>query len=322
MEDWQEWQQKADKVASQLSEEADNLERQFLSEDGDTTLRNFWPHFRSLKERVRTAPAIRLEAKLALERRLRGLGARAYRLQTEAYARSSERKEELLTAIQELRNRAASEESPQVLRGIRRDLNPIRSSFDAPPPIAPQDRQALWEAWRDASQFVWDRLTGLWVQNESQLREVLASAKEQLSSGHQERVRGTLRQFFATLSTHEAKQDTVRELKSEAEGILREAEQIEDRRSKEQVQVRENAETPLDRWRSQLAKVSETVTQVREEVTGVERELSEARSVLDQSVVRGTLMQKRRKLAEAERAQRDLQQRISSAEDSPMIVAP
>jgi transposase len=55
-------------------------------------MRGFWPRFRDLKERVRTAPAIRLEAKLDLERRLRSLGSRAYKAQEVVYAHSSERK--------------------------------------------------------------------------------------------------------------------------------------------------------------------------------------------------------------------------------------
>src|SRR5579864_7910447 len=103
MEDWQEWQIRADQIAAALGEEIDALEKDFFSESAEPAYRGFWPRFRSLKERVRTAPAIRLEAKLALERRLRDLGSKAYKGQEAVYAQSETRKGKLLGSISSLR---------------------------------------------------------------------------------------------------------------------------------------------------------------------------------------------------------------------------
>src|SRR5690242_3471297 len=126
MEDWQQWQIQADQVAETLGAEVDALEKDFFSETADPTFRGFWPRFRDLKERVRVAPAIRLEAKLDLERRLRSLGSRAYKQQEAAYAKSGERKAELLQNIVEVRERADAASQPRELRAIRRDLDGVR----------------------------------------------------------------------------------------------------------------------------------------------------------------------------------------------------
>src|SRR5947209_15886426 len=135
MEDWQEWQQRADEVAAQLSNEVADLEAKYLAENGDPTFRSFWPRFRDLKERVRTAPAIKLDAKLDLERRLRTIGSRAYKAQEGAYAQSGGRKEELLGIIGELRSRAESADVPRELRALRRDLDAARGQFSTGPAL-------------------------------------------------------------------------------------------------------------------------------------------------------------------------------------------
>jgi hypothetical protein len=101
-----------------------------FGETSDSTLHGFWPKFRDLKERVRTASAIKLEAKLDLERRLRSLGSRAYKAQEGAYAQSGERKTNLLTTIQDLRQRAEAAVDPRDLRTVRREVDAVRQRFD------------------------------------------------------------------------------------------------------------------------------------------------------------------------------------------------
>lgn len=147
MEDWQQWQLRADQIAADLGRELDVLDQEFFSESGDQSFRRFWPRFRDLKERVRTAPAIRLEAKLDLEKRLRGIGARAYKAQEAAFAQSDERKGELLQMIEGFRAAAEKMTSPRELRTLRRDLDRVREQFDTGVPLSPADRQKLWDAW-------------------------------------------------------------------------------------------------------------------------------------------------------------------------------
>lgn len=322
MEDWQEWQIRADQVAAALGEEVDALQQTFFAESSDPTYRAFWPRFRDLKERVRTAPAIKLEAKLDLERRLRDLGSRAYKAQEAAYSGSSERKTELLSAIASLRATAEGEDSPRALRTLRRDLDAVRSGFDTGSPLVPGDRQAVWDAWRDASQFVWQRLTGIWEQNETHLREILGAARSQLEGGNTAAARQGVGRFFEALRSHESRQNTINSLKAEAEAIRRDADQAEERRASERRATQQaQLASPVEGWRSELDRNREAAAKLAEEVAGLEQEYQESGSILDQAMIRGTLVDKRQKLAELERSNRALEQRIEQTEETPLISA-
>ena len=226
MEDWQQWQIRADEVAESLNGDVEALNRDFFSPESDGNLRAFWPRFRDLKERVRTAPAIKLEAKLDLEKRLRTLGSRAYKAQEATFAQSSERKDELLAAIAALRAPADTLDTARDLRNLRRELDRVREQFGSGSPLVSSDRQQVWDAWREASQHVWQRLTSTWDANEAQLRELLTEARRQLESGNANGTRQAVARFFEGLRTYEARQEAVTQMKAGAEGLRREADAI------------------------------------------------------------------------------------------------
>jgi hypothetical protein len=319
MEDWQEWQIRADQVAAGLGAEVDTLERTYFGGEEDVDFRSFWRKFRDLKERVRTAPAIKLEAKLDLERRLRGIGSKAYKGQEQAFARSSERKNELLGKVGELRGIAERESVPRALRALRRDVERMREEFDAGVSLVPQDRQAVWDAWREANQFAWQRLVDIWNENESYLREFLVTARQQLEKGNGGGARQQVGRFFDSLKTHEAKQEAVTTLKADADGIRRDAEQIEDRTVARAVVERVQTTPILETWKSDLARNRELGARLSEEVAALERQLQASESILEQAMVRGTIVDKRRKLTELERSSRSLEQRIEQTEESPLM---
>jgi hypothetical protein len=322
VEDWQEWQIRADQVASDLQAEVDALEKAYFSEGADPAFRGFWPRFRDLKERVRTAPAIRLEPKLDLERRLRGLGSRAYKAQEGAYARSGERKSELISTIQALRTTAEEADSPRALRALRRDLDGVRSQFDSGTQLVPADRQAVWDTWREANQYVWQRLTDLWAENEAYLRGILTEAREQAEKGNANAARQAVGRFFESLRHRECKQNAISGLKADAEGIRQLAEQAETRRAAERVAAQQaQFVSPVESWRADLERNREAIGRLEDDVEQVEQQISGTGSILEQAMLRGTLVEKRRKLAELERANKTLEQRIDQAEQAPLIPA-
>jgi hypothetical protein len=322
MEDWQQWQVQADAAAVQLNAEVQSLESEYFSESSEGAFRGFWPRFRDLKERVRIAPAIRLEDKLDLERKLRTLGSRAYKAQEGTYARSGERKAELLGSIGEYRQRAETLGSPRDLRNLRRELDHVRESFDSGPALVPADRQQVWDAWKEASQFVWTRLTGAWGENEIHLRGLLDTAREQLEAGKNSEARGTVRTFFESLRGREARQESLNALKTEAEDIRRQAEEIEERKASQRTASQQARTVPaLDTWRAELTRSREAEARLEEEVAVLEKQFRESTSLLDQAMVRGTLVDKKRRLTEHQRASRTLEQRIEAAEETPVMSA-
>jgi hypothetical protein len=320
MEDWQQWQIQADEVAAGLNADVDGLERDFFGESVDATFRAFWPRFRELKERVRIAPAIKLDDKLALERRLRGLGSRAYKAQEATYAQSGERKSALLESIRELKARAESMDQPRALRELRREFDSVRALFDNSQGLVPSDRQAVWDAWREGNQFIWQRLTDLWNANEVVLRDILATARQQAEAGNANAARQSIGQFYDTLRTHEAKQTSINGLKAEAEGIRRSAEEHEVRKVAERVAAPPRASmAPLDVWRGEVDRNRETIARLRSEVEELDRQFQNCSSILEQAMIRGTLVEKRQKLSEVERSKRVLEQRIDQSEEAPVL---
>ncbi len=320
MEDWQQWQIRADQIATSLGEEVDALNTDFFGEAGDTSMRGFWPRLRDLKERVRTAPAIRLEAKLDLERRLRSLGSRAYKAQEVVYAHSSQRKTQLLASIEQVRISSESVSAPRDLRGIRRSLDDIRQQFDSGAQLVPPDRQAVWDAWRGANQFVWQRLTDGWAENEAQLRELIAVARNYIENGEVAAAKQAVPRFFDALKTRECKQETMTALKSEAESIRRAADQLESRKVAERVISQQPRVVPaVDSWRAELERNRESMARLQEEITVLDMQFQSSASILEQAMVRGSLVDKKRKLAEYERSAKALLRRIEQSEESPVF---
>jgi predicted nucleic acid-binding Zn-ribbon protein len=322
MEDWQEWQIRADRIAAELNAELDVLDKEFFGDGATANFRSFWPRFRDLKERVRIAPAIKLEDKLDLEKRLRGIGSKAYKAQEAAFGRSSNRKDELLARVAELRAQGEAGDSPRALRSLRREIDALRKEFDSDRELVAADRQAIWDAWREANQFVWDRLNALWSENEAFLREALTSARQNLERGNGNAARTDVRRFFESLRTHEAKQETINALKAEADAIRREAEDVEERRQTARMAASTPSipsGNPVGGWRSELERNRESVARLTQEAAELERQVAEATSVLQQAMVRGSLVEKRRKITELERANRALEQRIGQTEETPLI---
>jgi hypothetical protein len=250
------------------------------------------------------------------------MGSRAYKAQEGAYARSGERKNELIAAIQSLRTAAEEADEPRTLRTLRRDLDGVRGQFDAGTQLVPADRQAVWDTWREANQFVWQRLTDMWTENETYLRTILNEAREQAEKGNIGATRQAVGRFFESLRHRECKQNAISGLKAEAEGIRHLAEQNESRRVTERVASQQaQFVSPVETWRADLERNREAIGRLEDDVEQVERQIAESGSILEQAMLRGTLVEKRRKLSELERTNRTLEQRIDQAEEAPLIPA-
>lgn len=319
MEDWEVWQAQAAEVAAQLNADVRALDEEYLSSGDESTLRGFWPRFRDLKERVRVAPAIRLEDKLDLERKLRTMGSRAYKAQEGAYGRSAERKAELLETIGGFRERAESLSTPRELRGLRREVDAVRRTFDAGPPLVPADRQQVWDAWRAASEDVWSRLTAAWEENERHLREALDAARAHVGEGRTAEARKAIGTFVEGLRGREVRQESLNAMKAEAEAIRREVEAIEERQAADREASRMPEVPAVEIWRAELARSREAEARLQAEVDTLDQQYREAASVIEGAVVRGTLVDKKRRLSEYQRTIKTLEQRIEAVQEAPLI---
>jgi len=91
------------------------------------------------------------------------------------------------------------------------------------------DRQQVWEAWKDANQVVWQRLTGAWEENEIGLRELLDTARQQLTIGNTSGAQRTLTRFYESSRVRETRRERLPELRAEADAIRTEADEVASR---------------------------------------------------------------------------------------------
>jgi hypothetical protein len=319
VEDWQEWQIQAEQIAARLNEEVSVLS-QSLNEATDPVLRGFWPKLKDLKERVRTAPAIQLEDKLELERRLRNMGSRAYKTREAAQAQSNVRRDELLAEIQEIQASIEATDLPRDLRERRRGIESIRGQFDQGVLLVPADRQLVWTRWRETNEALWKKLTGAWEENEVALRALLDEARASADAGNAEGARRAAGSFYEELRNRECRGNAAASLKSDLDAVVRALEQTERQKAADrQVIQRAQVVPPVEDWRTEVGRNRESIDRLAEEVDHIERQVQESGSVLEQAMLRGTAVGKRRKLTDLERANKALVQRIDATEESPLI---
>jgi hypothetical protein len=184
------------------------------------------------------------------------------------------------------------------------------------------DRQTVWDAWRDANQYVWGKLTEEWQANESVLRQFIDEARERIASRDPQAARQAIARFFDALKSREAKQESINAMKAEADALRKQADEVQEKRVVEkQVSQQAQAVPVIDTWRAQVERSREALSRFEEEVAELEKAYRESDSLLDQAMVRGTLVEKKRRLSEHQRNIRVLEQRIDQAEQTPLMTA-
>jgi hypothetical protein len=81
------------------------------------------------------------------------------------------------------------------------------------------------------------------------------------------------------------------------------------------------AVSTIDVWRAELKKSRESEARLEEEVLALEKQYQDSGALLEQAMVRGTLVDKKRRLSEYQRTSRALEQRIEAAEEVPLMSA-
>src|SRR4051795_3938968 len=125
------WERLADQAALDLGSEISQLESMFWPDVPGGSFRSFWPKIKDLNERVRAAPAIKLDDKLRLQHQLNELCQRARmdgkRLQDERDAQERELRDALALARETLEDASSVED----IQEVRADLGAIRGRVTA-----------------------------------------------------------------------------------------------------------------------------------------------------------------------------------------------
>lgn len=307
-----EWQQLADRIAESLGNEVTLLESDFWPQPQNGSFRSFWPRVRELNERVRTAPAIKLDDKLALQHRLNELCQRARRdqkaLQTEITARREEMVAGIALAVDSIREARTVDQ----LQEVRSDLAALRgriTTMDSA--LRRDDRQEVWNTWQQANQAAWDRLTELWRENEQVLSATLDEAQESLQAGEPRAAKDRIKTFHSLVASHECTHRTLRSLRSRANGLWREADELS--RQKHATYLA-NMGRRVQHWRSLRSRNERARFEMEHQIAALELRAAEATTDVGAAFVRGQLAECRRALAEIDAADRDLARQIDAAE--------
>ncbi|MDQ2742364.1 MAG: hypothetical protein M3Z66_08720, partial [Chloroflexota bacterium] len=78
---------------------------------------------------------------------------------------------------------------------------------------------------------------------------------------------------------------------------------------------------PIEGWRSEVDRNRDTIERLQSEVDSLDHEFQTSTSILEQAMIRGNLVDKRRKLSELEHSTKTLEQRIEQSEEVPLITA-
>jgi hypothetical protein len=148
---------------------------------------------------------------------------------------------------------------------------------------------------------------------------VLGSARDQLQRGNADGARRSVRQFFEALKTREAKQEAVTGMKAEADQLRRQADDVEEREAARALATSSQSAPAAATWRADVDRNRELMERLQVEVADLERQFEASESILEGAMIRGTLVDKRRKLVELERSTKDLERRIEQSEETPLI---
>ncbi len=309
-----EWEELADHIALQLHDAISRLEEHAWALPIDRFGQTFWPQVRELNQRVRTAPAIKLDDKLALQRRMNELCQRARQHHKSLHQRANQEREELCDAIGLAREALDGKPSLADVHQVRADLAALRERLRSVESLLRRtDRQQIWHAWQQTNQLAWSRLNELWQSNERILIALLDEAQEWLASGETRAAKERIKAFHLAASSHECAHQRLRALRARASTLWEEA-NAHAREKHEAYLI--HARKRLDSWKVTRERNSRLVADIAHEISKLEQQAGHASTDVAAAMARGQIAERRRALAEVEVMNRDLQQRISAAESA------
>jgi len=305
-----EWEELADRVAAQLQQAISQLEEHVWPLPVDRFGQAFWPQVRELNERVRTAPAIKLDDKLALHRRLNELCQRARLHQKSLQQEAARERDELRDSIALVRETLEGEPSSGELHELRAELVALRDRLrSGESTLRHIDRQHTWQAWQQTNQLAWRRLNELWKESEQILTAILDEAEVRLAAGDTRAAKDKIKAFHVTAANHECSHAALRGLRGTANRMWEQA----DARAREKHQAYlEHARRRLGSWRTAQQRNSRRLVDIEKEIAQLEQQAGVASTDVAAAMARGQIAERKRALAEVEADNRALEERISS----------
>lgn len=309
-----EWQQLADRCASRLNEDLSVVETDVLSHPTSSSFPNFWPRVRELNERIRTAPAIKLEDKLALQRRLNELCQSVRQTQKVRQRQNAAQKQQLLESVSIARESLVDAETIEETQQVRADLAALRTQIaELDASFRRDDRQEIWNAWQAANQAAWDRVNAVWCANQAHLSAMLDNAQAKLAARDPRAAKDQIKAFHEAARSHECSHRSLRVLRGRAHDLWTVADELS--RKKHEAYV-SSAGKRLTYWSTVRERHARARLELARQIANLEERAESAPTSVGAALVRGQVAERRRALAAMEAAERALAKRIEAAESA------
>lgn len=301
------WEQQADAAALALSEEVDRLEGRWP--EPTDSFRAFWSSVKDLNERIRTAPAIKLDDKLRLQHRVNELCHRARTEQRQRVERQRALESKLAEGLDLAQETLAESTTLPAVQEVRADLALLRSQIESA--SAQLRRSGIWERWQEINHAAWTKLTELWAENERVLAEVLDDAEARVQRSDARGAKDTIKRFHAASADLECSHRALKALRGRAHEIWKRADEIG---REKHARYLEQAAGRVERWRQAQGRRQRQRAGIEREITLLERQLDRSLTGVGQALLRGQIEERRKALAALQTEEQELERQIQSVE--------
>ncbi|GAC1403352.1 MAG: hypothetical protein NVSMB52_17350 [Chloroflexota bacterium] len=306
------WEKQADKAASDFLIEIRALEDEVMLIRSMASYGPLWPRMADLSDRIRTAPAIKLDDKLAFRRQLNALRERVKRDQKALKTQMATCKAEISDSLDLVREALTEATTVREVQDLRADLTSIRIRIEKEGLLlGRQGRQELWARWQAHNQTAWELLNNVWENNGHGLRSILEDAQVRLAGGEPGAVRERVKEFHTVAQDRETSRRTLQELQALAGQLWHEADALA-KKKHEAFLAYSGRRTR--QWKAQRIENERTQKSLAHQIEDLERRSLAATSDVGAALLRGQLMERRKTLERLESEDRALQVRIQRAE--------
>lgn len=306
------WEAMADAIAADIERDIRNLEEHLWGSERPRSFGLFWTRVRELNQQVRVAPAIKLDDKLALQRRLNELCQNARREQRLQRQQASERKQLFVDATALARESLEGAETLAQIQEVRADLAAIRRRVkEEESALRREDAQQVWSAWQALNQEAWYRLNDAWAINERMLSALLDQAQERIERGDSAGAKESIKAFHAAVPEHECSHQSQRALRDRARDLWHDADELGKKKHEAYLAF---AGRRLEHWKRLRDRNALSRASLSQEIEVLEEQAGSATTDVGAALVRGRLSERRKALGDMEADDRRLARQIADAQ--------
>lgn len=339
-EEWEKWLAQETSNRETIEKQLDDLSSTYGGA-GDSRYREFWDHARQISEMINTVTPLPENERDQLRGRYNRICSEIKKKQDQEreirIVQSKKVREVILAKVHEARNRAESDPDnisslnaaqsllSEALKWLKNGGQTSETSGEesenqlAGSSLLRDDRQMCWDKWREANDLVFSRRQIIWDQNYENVAPGTKEALEEADEGDpfqaldkvkevQSRLKGTP----LSKTQREELRDT---LNSAWEIAIGKVNAIRDEKKRKYEEWLGRVEGQVDQWMSEFHANAETSEKLQSEIEALLEGIQSARSKEVGDKYREQIAEKRQKIKDIERTNRQLGERIQAAKD-------